>query len=185
MTKQITDFEASSLITDREETGGSCILFTAKQYQERCNDINTFLWRHCIDYRSLNRTTLNFELHIHSYAESVEDLGDSCDSLSMISLDSQSGYHQIRVRESIQGKLAFFSPSGTKTIFQVIIFGPKYNPAFYIAMMKYLRKEWLLLFAYTIHFILIDTILVTITCNGKIVICDIFSHSNYVLTLLH
>ena len=76
----------------------------------------------------------------------------------MISLDTQSGYHQIRVRESDQEKLAFFTPSGTKKIFRVMSFDPKNSPAFYTAMMQSLRKEWLILFTNTKHVISCDNV---------------------------
>ena len=49
--------------------------------------------------------------------DSTEDLGDSRRLLSTISLDAWSGYHQIRVRENDQEKLAIFTPSGTKKTF--------------------------------------------------------------------
>ena len=48
----------------------------------------------------------------------------------MIFLDTWSGYHQIRVRNSYQENIAFFTPSGTKKTFKVMPFGSKNAPAF-------------------------------------------------------
>ena len=103
----------------------------------------------------------------------------------MISLDTQSGYHQIRVRESDQEKLVFFTPSGTKQIFRVMPFDPKNSPAFYTAMMQSLRKEWLLFFTNTKHVISCDNVPNTLICNDKITIDDILLYSNHVPSLFH
>ena len=50
--------------------------------------------------RALNHMTFGFDFPIYCYADSIDDLSDSCGSLLMISLDVLSGYHQFRVRES-------------------------------------------------------------------------------------
>ena len=100
MTAQIADLEANDIITDCEGSWGSLLLLATKPQQESCDDINTFVWRLCVSYRPLNRITLGFEFTIPRCADSIEDLGDSRGSLSIVSLDTRSGYHQIRVRES-------------------------------------------------------------------------------------
>ena len=50
--------------------------------------------------------------------------------------------------------------------------------------MQTLRKEWLLLYADTKHFIHLNSSAVSIICNYKIIINDILLYSNHVNTLL-
>ena len=117
MTTQMADLEANGIITDCVGSWGSLLLLTAKLYQESCDDTNTFIWRLWGSYRPLNRITLGLEFPVPRCVDSIEDLSDSRGSLSMISLDARSGYHQNRVRDSDQKKLVFFTPSGTKKNF--------------------------------------------------------------------
>ena len=117
MTKTISDIEFCSLITDCEGAWGSLLLFVTKPHQESCNDINAFIWRLYVSYPPLNCVILVFEFCIPCCADSIKDLGDSCGSLFMISLDARSGYHQIMVRESDPMKLSFFAPGRRKKTF--------------------------------------------------------------------
>ena len=64
-------------------------------------------------------------------------------------------------------------------------FGPKDAPAFYTAMMKSLRKEWLLLFTNTKYAISCDNVPNTLICNDKIIIDDILLYSNHVPSLFY
>ena len=91
----------------------------------------------------------------------------------MISMHDRNGYHQIRVRESGQEKLAL-PPSGIKKTFKVMPFGPKNTPVFYTTMVRTLWKERLLLFADTKHVIPFDTIPVKVICNDKIIIDNMY-----------
>ena len=68
-----------------------------------------------------------------------------------ISLDARSGYHQIRVQNHDQEMLVFFTPSGKKKTFKVMSFAPKNAPAFYTAMIQFLRDDWNILFNETRH----------------------------------
>ena len=185
MTKLIADLEANNLIRDCEGPWSSLLLLAAKPYQESCTNISAFIWRLCVSYQPLNKITLGFEFPIPRCAESIEDLGDSCDPIFTISLDSRSGYHQIRVRKCDQEKLAFFTPSGEKKTYKVLPFGPTNASSFYTTMIQYLRKEWLLLYADTKHLTHLDSVPVTIICNDKIIINDILLYSNNVNTLIH
>ena len=76
----------------------------------------------------------------------------------MIPLDARSGYHQIRVRESDQEKLAFSVLAEPRKTFELCLSALKNTPAFYTDMMQSLRKEWLLLFADTKHVIYCDNL---------------------------
>lgn len=104
MTAQIADLEANGIITDCEGAWSSLLLLAAKPHQESYDDINTFVWRFCVSYRPLNRIIFGFEFPIPRCTNIIEELGDSRGSLSILSLDTRSGYHQIRVRESDQEK---------------------------------------------------------------------------------
>ena len=80
--------EDNFLITNFEGVWRSLLLLTAKSHQESCTDDHAFIWRLCASYRSLNSITLGFEFSIPHCADSIEDLGNSCDPLSIISLDA-------------------------------------------------------------------------------------------------
>ena len=88
MNKHITVLEDSRLITECEDSWGSLLLLAAKPHQEMCFNINDFIWRLCVSYRPLTSITRSFEYPISRFADSIEDLSDSCDPLSMIYLCS-------------------------------------------------------------------------------------------------
>ena len=159
---------------------GSLLLLAAKPHQESCDDINSFIWRLCVSYCSLNSITLSFQFPIHRCEDSIEALGDSCGPVCKVSLDARSGYHQIRVRNCDQEKLAFFTLSGEKKTYNVLPFGPTNDPGYYTAMMQSLRKEWLLLFATTKYLVRVTSPTIEIMCADKIIIDDILLYSNHV-----
>ena len=97
-----------------------------------------------------------------------------------VSLDARSGYHQIRVRNCDQEKLAFFTLSGEKKTYNVLPFGPTNDPGYYTAMMQSLRKEWLLLFATTKYLVRVTSPTIEIMYADKIIIDDILLYSNHV-----
>ena len=169
ITKLMADLEANKFIRDCEGLWGSL----------------PFIRRLCVSYRPLNKITLGFEFPIHRCVDSIEDLGDSCGPIFTISLDTRTGYHQLRVRKCDQEKLTFFTPSGEKKTYDVLPFVPKNTPSFYTAMMQTLRKIWLLLYTEIKHLLHLDSAPVTIMCNEKIFIDDILLYSNNVKTLIH
>ena len=185
MTKIIADLETNKLIRDCEGPWGSLLLLVAKPHQESCTNISAFIWRLCVSYRPLKKITLGFEFSTPRCADRIEDLGDSCGPIFIISLDIRSGYHQIGVRKCDQEKLAFFNPSGEMKEYEILPFGPTNALSFYTAMMQSLRKEWLLLYADTKHLIHLDSAPVTFIWNEKIIIDDILFYSNSVNTLIH
>ena len=114
MTKLIADLEAINVITDCEGVFESLILFEENPHQEGCTDIKAFIWRLCVSYRLLNGITLGLKFPITRCVDSIEDLGDSCGPIFIISLDAQSGYHQISFRKCDREELAFFTLSGER-----------------------------------------------------------------------
>ena len=162
MTQFKADLEANKLIRNYEGPWGSLLLLAAKPHQENFTNISAFLWRLCVSYRPLNKITLGFEFLIPRCADSIEDLGDSCDQIFTILLDARSGYHQIRVRKCDQEKIAFFTPSGKKKTYKVLPFRPTDAQSFYTAMIQSLRREWLLLYADTKHLIRLNSVPVSI-----------------------
>ena len=185
MTKPRADLEANKFIRDCEGPWGFLLLLAAKPHQESCTNISAFIWRLCVSYQPLNKITLGFEFPIPRCVDSIEDLGNSCSLFFTISLDARSGYHQIRVRKCDQERLAFFTPSGEKGTYKVLLFGSTNAQYFYTAMIQSLRKEWLLLYADTKHLIHLDSSPVTIICNDKIIIDDFLLYSNNLNTLIH
>ena len=185
MDKHIHILETNDWICDCEDPRGSLILLAPKPHQEECIGIDDFIWRLCVSYRPLSSVTRNFELHIPRCAESIEDFGDFSGRIYFISLDARSGYHHICVRRQDQEKLAFFTLSGKKKIFNVMSFSPKNSPAFYTTMIQFLRADWTVLFNETTNNINLSDSPSTIICNDRIIIDDILLFSNHIPTLLH
>ena len=64
-------------------------------------------------------------------------------------------------------------------------FGPKNTPAFYTAMMQFLRTDWTVWFNETKQTIKLSDSPSTIIYNGRVIIDDILLFSNHIPTLLH
>ena len=185
MNTHIQALDNSGLITDCTGSWGSLLFLAPKHHQEDCNDVKDFIWRLCVSYQPLNGITRSFEFPIPRCADSIEELGDSCVILFIISLDARSGYHQISVHKRDQKNLAFFTPDVKKKTYRVMPFGPKNAPEFYTAMMQILRDDWIALFNETRHGIVDENAPKTIVCDDKIFINDILLYSNHTPTLLH
>ena len=112
MSKQISDLEHNKWIRDCTGPWGALLLLAAKAHQKSCTNINKLVRRLCVSYRALDTVTRSLEFPIPRCSDSIKDLGNSYGKLYLISFDDRSGYHQIRVRECDQEKLAFFIPEG-------------------------------------------------------------------------
>ena len=177
MSKQISDLEYNKWIRDFIGPWDTLLLLVAKPHQESCT-----LY---VSHRALNAVTRSFEFPIPRCSDRIKNLGDLSRKLYFISLDARSGYHQIRVRECDQEKLAFFTPEEKKKCFVVMTFGPKNAPAFHTAMMKINHDERVILFHPTKYCIPSDTSISTIFCDNKTIIDDTLIFSNHIPTLFH
>ena len=54
---------------------GSMILLAAKPHQENMDDINNFVWRMCVSYRSLNAIALPFQFPIPRCDDGISTFG--------------------------------------------------------------------------------------------------------------
>ena len=93
MNTHIQALDDSGLITDCTGSWGHLLLLAPKPHQEDCNNVKDFIWQLCVSYRPFNGITRSFEFPITRCADSIEELGDSCSILFIISLDACSGYH--------------------------------------------------------------------------------------------
>jgi hypothetical protein len=70
--------------------------------------------RLCVDYRSLNEVTVNNKYPLPQ----IDDLFDQlCSACIFSKIDLQSGYHQLKIRESDIPKTAFISRYGLYDVF--------------------------------------------------------------------
>jgi hypothetical protein len=56
--------------------------------------------------------------------------------------DTPQGYHQIRVTENLQEKLAFAGPNATKWTYNVMPFGPVNRPSTFISFIHDMDGTW-------------------------------------------
>lgn len=178
---------------------GSMIVLAQKPHQESIKEIKEFIWRMCVSYRKLNSITEPFQYPIPRCDDSVTIVGIQVGGkMFFISLDAKQGYHQIRVKEIDQEKLAFFAPNGKKYTFTVMPFGPTNAPSFYTCMMNDFQSDWTKLFygivrkLTTFHdepiqVLSNDDILISrkrIVIGSKIIIDDILLYSTHEPLLL-
>ena len=92
----------------------------------------------CIDYRALNKITVQDRYPLPR----IDDLSDKLHDCTIFSsLDLQSGYHQIKIRDGDKPKPALMTPMG-QFQFQILCFGLTNTPAtFQRAMNKIFSKH--------------------------------------------
>ena len=100
----------------------------------------------CVSYRGLNRVTKIFAYPISRCDSSIEDMGDHIGIIFFISLDAKQGYHQVKVKEADQEKLAFYGPNNKMYIYNVLPFGCVNGPTFYTCMKRTFQCQWTKLF---------------------------------------
>ena len=102
----------AGIITESTSPWASALVFVKKK------DGST---RGCVDYRRINDVTLNKNAHpLPKIRECLDCLGDA---KWFSTLDLQSGYHQIEVKESDRPKTAFVSSRGGLYEFSTLPFG--------------------------------------------------------------
>jgi hypothetical protein len=115
-------------------------LLAPKPHQEGVTNISDFVWRFCVNYIPLNQVTCVIPYPI-----------PRCDSAVFLAFgmatwfwmwDVPQGYHQIRVAEDSQEKLAFASPNATKWTYNVMPFGPVNGPSTFISFIHDMDGTW-------------------------------------------
>jgi hypothetical protein len=106
-----------------------------KPHQENCDDIQNFIWRMCVNYQPLNKITYAFRFMVGRCSDMLQLFNDSRGLLFAISVDADSGFHQIGVSEEARDKLAFWGPTG-KLSWNVMPFGITSGPSFFQFLMS-------------------------------------------------
>ena len=127
--KQVEDALKKGLIEPSVSPYGAPVLFVQKKDGSL---------RMCIDYRALNKITVRDRYPLPR----IDDLLDKLHGCTIFSsLDLQSGYHQIRIRDEDKPKTAMMTPMG-QFQFKVLCFGLTNAPAtFQRAMNKIFSKH--------------------------------------------
>ncbi|GJU51586.1 putative reverse transcriptase domain-containing protein [Tanacetum coccineum] len=116
LSKQLQELSDKGFIRPSSSPWGSPLLFVKKKNGS---------FRMCIDYRELNKLTVNNRYPLPR----IDDLFDQFQGSSIYSkIDMRSGYHQLRVREQDIPKTAFRTRYGHYE-FQVMPFGLTNAPA--------------------------------------------------------
>ena len=89
--------------------------------------------RFCIDYRKLNKVTIQDSQALPRIDDSLDALGGA---KWFSTLDLKSGFHQIGIREEDKPKTAFCIPGGGLWQFKVMPFGATTSPAVFERLME-------------------------------------------------
>jgi hypothetical protein len=100
---------------------GFRITLAPKPHQEHVEDIKDYIWRFCINYILLNKSTRPAEYPIPRCDDAV--MYGVGDATYFILLDAISGYHQIRLSAASIKKRAFFAPRGRKSFGSLCLSG--------------------------------------------------------------
>ncbi|GJW81031.1 putative reverse transcriptase domain-containing protein [Tanacetum coccineum] len=130
LSNQLQELEDRGFIRPSTSPWGAPVLFVKKKDGS---------FRLCIDYRELNKLTINNRYPLPR----IDDLFDQLQGLSVYSkIDLRSGYHQLRVRDEDIPKTAFRTRYGHYE-FQVMPFGLTNAPAVFMDLMNRVCKPYL------------------------------------------
>jgi hypothetical protein len=101
----------------------------------RARQTKDYIWRFCINYILLNKSTQPAEYPIPRCKDAV--MYGFGDATYFILLNAFSGYHQIRLLAA-----AFFAPRGRKYVWAVMPFGLCNCPIIFLSMMHDLHELW-------------------------------------------
>jgi hypothetical protein len=128
--KQIVEHQAKGFIRPSSSPWGAPVLFVEKKDRTQ--------WM-CVDYRSLNEVTIKNKYPLPR----IEDLFDQMKGASVFSkIDLQSGYHQLKIRESDIPKTAFHTWYGLYE-YTMMSFGLTNAPAYFMYLMNKVFMEYL------------------------------------------
>nr|GEZ05238.1 putative reverse transcriptase domain-containing protein [Tanacetum cinerariifolium] len=130
LSEQLQELSDKGFIRPSSSPWGAPVLFVKK---------NDGSFRMCINYRELNKLTINNRYPLPR----IDDLFDQLQGSSIYSkIDLRSGYHQLRVREQDIPKTAFRTQYGHYE-FQVMPFGLTNAPAVFMDLMNRVCKPYL------------------------------------------
>ncbi|GJX22011.1 putative reverse transcriptase domain-containing protein [Tanacetum coccineum] len=130
LAEQLQELSDKGFLRPSSSSWGASVLFVKKK---------DGLFRMCIDYRELNKLTVNNRYPLLR----IDDLFDQLQGSSVYSkIDLRSGYHQLRFREEDIPKTSFRTRYGHYE-FQVMPFGLTNAPAIFMDVMNWVCKPYL------------------------------------------
>ncbi len=117
-------------------------LLAPKPHQEHISNIEDFVWRFCVNYIPLNMVTCVIAYPIPRCDTAVHsEFGCGAGGFMWL-YDAPQGYHQLKVAEASQPKLAFQGPDAIKWTYNVMPFGPTNGPATFINFAHDICSVW-------------------------------------------
>jgi hypothetical protein len=123
MQQSVDALRHNGMVAENNSPWGFKLVLAPKPHQESCVDIKSYIWRMCVNFQKLNSVTKPFKAGIPRCADALELLNDSKGPLFAISLDADSGFHQIAVMPEAHDKLCYWAPDGRKDGYLVMPFG--------------------------------------------------------------
>lgn len=143
-------------------------LLAPKPHQENVWNIHDFVWRFCVNYIRLNAISKVIAYPIPR-CDSYVNIGFGDAKLFWL-MDAPQGYHQIRVSEASQEKLAFQGPDAIKWTWRVMPFGWINGPTIFIRFAHDIDSTWKSVAES-------EGVVINDSTNTRIIVDDIFAHT--------
>ena len=111
--------------------------FAIPQATSRANfNKDDFIWRMCVFYRGFKKVTQPVKYPIPCCDGAITLILVGSNTIYIITVDANQGYHKIAVYVLRQEKISSLAPNNRKYAFKLMPFEPMNAPEFYTCMMQ-------------------------------------------------